>query len=262
MKNVLLCVVLIAVAVPAICQDPAPAEPKVLSLKVQDLPLAKALRYGMTPGVPAVAPAEEAGDSLISLWVRHVPADRYVRVLMEAVEGGALDLEDLKGFDRLIVDGRNLLAEAWVDGEQTLTPADALTLGYYRHRRTLAEQELAGGTFGGRGWLGVRLAGKATRDLDTLPLEARTALQEWDGWGAFVREILPDTPAAATGLRPGDVVVRINEFWVDSSCTLQRLVSRAEPGTEIQLEVLRDGAVQLEWAYLTARPTESNPASR
>jgi C-terminal processing protease CtpA/Prc len=256
MKKALLCVVLIAVVVPALCQDPVPAEPKLLSLKVQDLPLAKALRYGITPGVPAVAPAEEFGDALISLWVRQVPADRYLRVLTEAVEGGSLDLEDLKGFDRLIVDGRNLLADAWEDGELSLTEADPLTLEYYRHRRALAERELSGGTYGGTGWLGVRLAGKATRNLDSLPPETHAALEAWDGWGAFVGEILPDTPAAATGLRPGDVVVRINEFWVDSSCTLRRLVSRAQPGTEIQLEVLRDGIVQLEWATLTQRPTD------
>jgi hypothetical protein len=256
MKNALLCVALIAVTLPALCQDPVPAEPKLLNLKVQDLPMAKALRLGTTPGVPAVTPAEEAAQLQVSFWVRQVPADRFVRVLTEAAEGGVLDLEDLKGFDRLIVDGRNLLAEAWTDGELGLTEADALTLGYYRHRRALAERELSGGTYGGTGWLGVRLAGKGTKDLDSMAPEVHAALEEWDGWGAFVREILPDTPAAATGLRPGDVVVRINQFWIDSSCTLRRLVSRAEPGTEIQLEVLRDGLVQLEWAYLTERPAD------
>lgn len=279
MKKVLPCLLVLAVLAPAVCRaqasDPAPG--RILDLMLNDVPLSVAMERALADGpVPVVEGGDHSGEPVVSLWVRHVPADRYLRVLTAATEiqgpgKGAgnlgrppvervLSLEDLKGFERLIVDGRNLLAEAWGRAEEGLPGGDGETASFYGHRRALAEQTSPTPSLGGRGFLGVHLAGKSYKNADSLDPSVRQALESWDGWGAFLRGIIPGTPAEVSGLMAGDVVIRINEFWVDSPCTLMKLIARTEPGKEVQLEVLRDGQVVTLWAYTTDRESVKGTA--
>jgi len=60
--------------------------------------------------------------------------------------------------------------------------------------------------------------------------------------GALVDNFdVPNSPAATSGLKPGDVIVKINNDEVDSRSKLRYLVALAEPGSTINLTVLRNG---------------------
>jgi serine protease Do len=59
--------------------------------------------------------------------------------------------------------------------------------------------------------------------------------------GCLVETVAPDLPASRAGLRPGDIIVRINGEDVAGLNGLQQLLSRRRAGEEISLEVLRDG---------------------
>ena len=59
--------------------------------------------------------------------------------------------------------------------------------------------------------------------------------------GAVVAEIVPDGPAAKSGLRKDDVIVAMNGKDVDGR-SLRLAVGSMAPGTIIDLKVLRDGA--------------------
>jgi serine protease Do len=59
--------------------------------------------------------------------------------------------------------------------------------------------------------------------------------------GAVVTEVEPDSPGAKAGLQIGDVISEINGHQVSDSGELQVEVEQKQPGTKIELTVLRDG---------------------
>ena len=59
--------------------------------------------------------------------------------------------------------------------------------------------------------------------------------------GAVVRDIVPDGPAAKSGLRKDDVIVAMNGKDIDGR-SLRLAVGSMAPGTTVDLRVLRDGA--------------------
>jgi len=84
-----------------------------------------------------------------------------------------------------------------------------------------------------RGWLGV-LIQDVTRGLaQSFGLgEAR---------GAVVTQVTPDSPAERAGLQVGDVIVGFEDRRVNGAGDLPPLVGMTEPGSEVSLEILRDG---------------------
>jgi len=84
-----------------------------------------------------------------------------------------------------------------------------------------------------RGWLGVRLA-------NVTPQAAERAGFRGEG-GAVVTRITPNGPAAAAGLRAGDVVVRFAGRDVPDSRTLTRYVGESAVGQAVEIEIIRDG---------------------
>ncbi len=70
--------------------------------------------------------------------------------------------------------------------------------------------------------------------------------------GARVLSVLTDSPAAGGGLQPGDIIVAFDGQEVDSRRKLQFLIAGAEPGQEVDCEIIRDG----ERKGLRLRPVE------
>ena len=59
--------------------------------------------------------------------------------------------------------------------------------------------------------------------------------------GALVAETQPDTPAAAAGLKSGDVIVKFNNEAVKSAGDLTRKVGAMKPGEKAQVTYIRNG---------------------
>ncbi len=84
-----------------------------------------------------------------------------------------------------------------------------------------------------RGWLGV-LIQDMTREL----AESFGMAQPR---GALIAQVLPDSPAQAAGLQPGDVILSYNEREVVTSSNLPPLVGDTDVGASANLVVLRNG---------------------
>ena len=82
-------------------------------------------------------------------------------------------------------------------------------------------------------WLGVQVSTLGSTLAEGLGIDAEQ--------GAFVAGVYDESPADESGLRPGDVIVRIGEVEIDSSNTLVRTVANLEPGERTPMEVLRGG---------------------
>ena len=83
-----------------------------------------------------------------------------------------------------------------------------------------------------RGWLGVSI-----QDV-TQNLAKQFGLTETKG--ALVSEVMADSPAAAAGLKGGDVVVSYDGKPVDSPAILRNLVAQTPIGKSVKVEVLRE----------------------
>ena len=69
---------------------------------------------------------------------------------------------------------------------------------------------------------------------------------------------LPDTnsPASRAGIKPGDIVTKVNGKDVTADQTVSFLVANLEPGTQVPVEVLREGKRIAVNVTLGKRPTE------
>ncbi len=71
--------------------------------------------------------------------------------------------------------------------------------------------------------------------------------------GAIVTSVSPNSPAAAAGLRAGDIIEKINSQEVQRAGQVKNTIGLVRSGSEINLLVLRDGKTQ-NFKLLTADP--------
>src|SRR5690606_2107894 len=76
------------------------------------------------------------------------------------------------------------------------------------------------------------------------------------GQGAVIAEITEDSPAEAAGLRAGDVVLAVDGEPVVGQIGLIAAIRDLEPGTEVEITVMRDGVQETVTATLTTRPPD------
>ena len=86
-----------------------------------------------------------------------------------------------------------------------------------------------------RGFLGVAL-GDMTPELAAAMKSGRD--------GAIVHDVVADSPAEKSDLRPGDVVTKFDGRAIADSAKLRLLVGSTRPGSEVELEIVRDGETQ------------------
>lgn len=84
-----------------------------------------------------------------------------------------------------------------------------------------------------RGWLGV--------GIQSLTKELAEQFGIKEGHGVLVNEVYEHDPAHVAGIKPGDIIVSVDDSSVDSPNQLSRLVARVGPGENAKILVLRDG---------------------
>jgi serine protease Do len=82
-------------------------------------------------------------------------------------------------------------------------------------------------------WIGV--------STQTLAPDLARALRARAGAGVLVADVAPDGPAQRAGLRPGDIIVKIEQTPVDSRAGLDRAVSQLAVGRRARLKIHRAG---------------------
>ena len=78
--------------------------------------------------------------------------------------------------------------------------------------------------------------------------------------GEIIGRVEPAGPAAKGGLRPGDVVTRVNGNAVTPDTTLSYLVANVPPGQQARLDVIRDGKPTTVTVTTATRPPEDQLA--
>jgi len=83
----------------------------------------------------------------------------------------------------------------------------------------------------------LRVTGKAM--LGVMPTQVASQIQEQSG--CELGQVLEDSPAYKAGLKPGDVIVRVDEFKVVDFPTLTYTVAGREVGETVNVKAMRDG---------------------
>jgi Do/DeqQ family serine protease len=102
-----------------------------------------------------------------------------------------------------------------------------------------------------RGWLGVsiRPITKELREQRKLSVDR----------GVMIAGVEPGGPAAKSGLREGDVVVRINNRPCDSPAQLRNAVAAGGVGKPVQMDIIRGGKRQTVSVVLGEVPSDQAP---
>lgn len=72
--------------------------------------------------------------------------------------------------------------------------------------------------------------------------------------GVAVEKVMDDSPAAAAGLKAGDVIVRLNGEEITSTRKLSRLISEIAPDHQVKMTILRGGRDENITATVAKRP--------
>ncbi|MGG6294338.1 HhoA/HhoB/HtrA family serine endopeptidase [Leptolyngbya sp. AN02str] len=146
-----------------------------------------------------------------------------------------------------------------VIGINTAIRANAQGLGFaipIRTAQRIADQLFATGTVD-HPYLGIQMV-DLTPDIakevnEEGSLASKVELEE----GVLILDVLPQTPAAQAGLRPGDVILRVNGESVVSSINVQEQVEESEIGQPLPIEVNRNGVVRQVEVRPGTFPTQS-----
>jgi len=97
-----------------------------------------------------------------------------------------------------------------------------------------------------RTWLGVSI-----RDLtEQIVKEKKLGIDE----GAFVSEVVDDSPAEEAGIQEGDIIVKFDGRDIDDADDLVRAVRKTESGKTVEVVVNRDGKKVKLQATLEEKP--------
>jgi len=99
-----------------------------------------------------------------------------------------------------------------------------------------------------RGWLGVAIQGITPTIAKSLGLDPDQPK------GALVASVTPNSPAAKTGIKQGDVVLAANGRPIKNVSELPRIVAATPPGQKLDLTILRNGKEQTVAATVAEMP--------
>ena len=104
-----------------------------------------------------------------------------------------------------------------------------------------------------RGWLGV--------GIQPLTPELARKFGVTEQEGVLVNEVFEKDPAAAAGIKPGDVITRIEGSVIDSPNRLSRIVAGLLPGSNAKVELVRNQQRMVVEVALTERRDQATVAS-
>jgi serine protease Do len=118
--------------------------------------------------------------------------------------------------------------------------------------RNVTDQIVHGGKVS-RAFLGVMIQ-PVTSDL------AR-AFELAKSEGALISDVNPGSPAERAGLKPGDIVTKVDDHSIADSRALRLLIGDMAPGKTVQLAVVRDGVERRYAVTLGEQPSDKHESS-
>ena len=105
-----------------------------------------------------------------------------------------------------------------------------------------------------RGRLGVYIQGMSPELASSFGLDAPR--------GALVAQTEPGSAAARAGLKPGDIVLKVDGKEVNENNELPRIIGDKQPGSKVKLEIWREGKSRELTAVLDEQPQEETAKSQ
>ena len=238
--------------------------------RVEELARKRGLAFEVTPAVERDLRNAGATDALIEALRRVAPKPTApasaptsaVILIVQSTPGGAQVFVDDELIARASAEGRlkistlsagqhrlRLALEGYSDFEQTIDLASGsnTVMAALQTAHSAPPQPNPTVSRGSpKAYFGVM--------IQNLTPETAQTSKSPDTFGALVQQIDPQGPAAAAGLKPGDVVRSYNGKPLKTSDELVALVGAEEPGTEVGLEILRNGDAQNLVVKLAAPP--------
>ena len=100
-----------------------------------------------------------------------------------------------------------------------------------------------------RGWLGVQIQPVGKDIADSVGLDQAI--------GAIVAGVMPNTPAAESELKQGDIIVAVNGTEIATMRQLPRVIAAIAAGEDAELTVWRDGARRSVMVKIGALPDDN-----
>lgn len=88
--------------------------------------------------------------------------------------------------------------------------------------------------------------------INPTPVAVSSSLQT--SLGALVEIVIPDSPAAKAGLKPGDVITKFGDASFKSLDELLSMIQNARPGQKISITLVRDGKLNTLSALIEQQP--------
>jgi 2-alkenal reductase len=153
-------------------------------------------------------------------------------------------LEDLLQTDAAINEGNSGGPLIWVAthqviGVNTLVASNATGLGFAISSntvRTIADELIKNGKVV-RGFIGIQYQQLSPRQGAQLGLPSGTA-------GIIITAVVPGSPAQQAGLRPNDIITRVNDQTLDAEHPLLSVMVKFRPGDKVTLTFIRDSKPQ------------------
>jgi hypothetical protein len=83
-----------------------------------------------------------------------------------------------------------------------------------------------------------------------------------DAKGAFVQAVMPNSPAAAAGIRQADFIIKMDGVAVAGPLPFREAIRAKRPGDVVTIELLREGEHQTVKAKLEQRAMPETPVRR
>ena len=99
-----------------------------------------------------------------------------------------------------------------------------------------------------RGWIGVTTTQAVTPEL-------AQALGLGDAKGLLIAQTLRNGPADKAGIKPGDVIQKVNGIEAKTARVMVDLVADIQPGEDVKIELTRDGNSHTVHVEVIERPT-------
>ncbi len=100
-----------------------------------------------------------------------------------------------------------------------------------------------------RGWLGVQIQPVTEELAEGLGLESAK--------GAIVSDLTENSPALKAGLKQGDTILKANGEAIDDARDLARTIAKVKPGTDIAVDIVRNGKPEVVTVKIGTMPGEA-----
>ena len=106
-------------------------------------------------------------------------------------------------------------------------------------------------------YLGIRMTSLSPELKKRLNQDRSSRIRVQDDTGVLVFEVMPNSPAARAGLKPGDVIKKINGDTITKASQVQQKVDATSVGSNLQIEIRRANRIGVVNVQTAALPTSS-----